>query len=60
MARKNFHGYSGGPTEAATTATPAQRRDGTVPGSQWVEYWRFDERFDLTAGDEIRARFGLL
>ncbi|CAN5543889.1 PhoX family phosphatase [soil metagenome] len=55
---ENFHGYFGGPKDAARTATAAQRRYGTVPGSQWVEYWRFDERFDLTKHPNEPNRFG--
>jgi secreted PhoX family phosphatase len=55
---ENFHGYFGGPKEAARAATPAQRRYGTVPGAQWVEYWRFDERFDLSRHPNEAHRFG--
>ncbi|GER15960.1 PhoX family protein [Variovorax boronicumulans] len=55
---ENFHGYFGGPKEAANHATPAQRRYGTVPGAQWVEYWRFDERFDLSRHPNEPHRFG--
>lgn len=55
---ENFHGYFGGPKEAAKDMTPAQRRYGTVPGSQWVEYWRFDERFDLSRHPNEPHRFG--
>ena len=55
---ENFHGYFGGPKEAAKDMTPAQRRYGTVPGSQWVEYWRFDERFDLHRHPNEPHRFG--
>ena len=55
---ENFHGYFGGPKEAAKSATDAQRRYGTVPGSQWVEYWRFDERFDLSKHPNEAHRFG--
>ena len=55
---ENFHGYFGGPKEAAKDATAAQRRYGTVPGSQWVEYWRFDERFDLSRHPNEAHRFG--
>ena len=55
---ENFHGYFGGPKEAAKDATPAQRRYGTVAGSQWVEYWRFDERFDLSRHPNEPHRFG--
>ena len=55
---ENFHGYFGGPKDAAAKATPAQRRYGTVPGAQWVEYWRFDERFDLSKDPNEANRFG--
>ncbi|WP_432731419.1 PhoX family protein [Variovorax sp. W6] len=55
---ENFHGYFGGPKEAARNATPAQRRYGTVAGSQWVEYWRFEERFDLSRHPNEPHRFG--
>jgi secreted PhoX family phosphatase len=55
---ENFHGYFGGPKEAAQAMTPAQRRYGTVPGAQWVEYWRFDERFDLSRHPNEAHRFG--
>jgi secreted PhoX family phosphatase len=55
---ENFHGYFGGPKDAARNATPAQRRYGTVAGSQWVEYWRFDERFDVSRHPNEPHRFG--
>jgi len=55
---ENFHGYFGGPKETAKDMTPAQRRYGTVPGSQWVEYWRFEERFDLSRHPNEAHRFG--
>ncbi|WP_431131914.1 PhoX family protein [Variovorax paradoxus] len=55
---ENFHGYFGGPKETAKDMTPAQRRYGTVPGSQWVEYWRFEERFDLSRHPNEPHRFG--
>ncbi|MGJ7492317.1 PhoX family protein [Variovorax sp. ZT4R33] len=55
---ENFHGYFGGPADAAARITPAQRRYGTVPGAQWVEYWRFDERFDLSRHPNEAHRFG--
>jgi secreted PhoX family phosphatase len=55
---ENFHGYFGGPKEAAADATPAQRRYSTLPGAQWVEYWRFDERFDLSKHPNEPHRFG--
>jgi len=55
---ENFHGYFGGPKEAATRASPAQRRYGTLSGSQWLDYWRFDERFDLSKHPNEAHRFG--
>jgi uncharacterized protein len=55
---ENFHGYFGGPKEAAKDTTPAQRRYGAVPGSQWVEYWRFEERFDMSRHPNEAHRFG--
>jgi secreted PhoX family phosphatase len=55
---ENFHGYFGGPRDAAARPDPAQRRYGTVPGGQWVEWWRHDERFDLTRHPNEPHRFG--
>ncbi|AMM26531.1 PhoX family protein [Variovorax sp. PAMC 28711] len=55
---ENFHGYFGGPKEAAGSVDEMQRRYGTVPGSQWVDYWRFDERFDITKHPNEPNRFG--
>ncbi|RYF30951.1 MAG: PhoX family phosphatase [Comamonadaceae bacterium] len=55
---ENFYGYFGGPKEAAGAINAQQRRYGTVPGSQWVEYWRFDERFDITKHPNESNRFG--
>lgn len=55
---ENFHGYFGGPKDAASRATAAQRRYGTVSGSQWLDYWRFDERFDLSKHPNEAHRFG--
>ncbi|MEJ8851356.1 PhoX family phosphatase [Variovorax rhizosphaerae] len=55
---ENFQAYFGGPKEAAVRATEAQRRYGTVPGSSWAEYWRLEERFDLTKHPNEPHRFG--
>ncbi len=55
---ENFHGYFGGPKEAAGLANANQRRYGTVAGKQWVEYWRFDERFDVSKHPNESNRFG--
>lgn len=55
---ENFHGYFGGPAQEAASASAAQKRYGTVAGSQWVEWWRFDERFDLSRHPNEAHRFG--
>ena len=55
---ENFHGYFGGPKEAAAQLTEAQRRYGAIPGAQWVDYWRFDERFDVSKHPNEPNRFG--
>ncbi|RZL91525.1 MAG: PhoX family phosphatase [Variovorax sp.] len=55
---ENFQGYFGGPREAAAQATAAQRRYGTLGGSQWIDYWRVDERFDLSKQPNEAHRFG--
>ena len=55
---ENFHGYFGGPKEAAASANAKQRRYGTVAGRQWVEYWQFDERFDVSKHPNESNRFG--
>ncbi len=55
---ENFHGYFGGPKEAASQPNEAQRRYGAVPGGQWIDYWRFDERFDITKNPNEPNRFG--
>ncbi|MDH6594787.1 secreted PhoX family phosphatase [Variovorax sp. TBS-050B] len=55
---ENFHGYFGGPKDGAPAPSAAERRYGTVAGSQWVEYWRFDERFDLRRHPNEPNRFG--
>ncbi|RZI76217.1 MAG: PhoX family phosphatase [Variovorax sp.] len=55
---ENFHGYFGSPKEGASQPTEAQRRYGAVPGGQWLDYWRFDERFDVTKNPNEPNRFG--
>jgi secreted PhoX family phosphatase len=55
---ENFHGYFGGPKQTGFQPDAAQRRYGTVAGGQWVEWWRFDERFDLTRHPQEAHRFG--
>lgn len=55
---ENFHGYFGGPKDAALQASEAQRRYGALPGAQWADYWRFDERFDVSKHPNEPNRFG--
>lgn len=55
---ENFQAYFGGPKASANRATPAQRRYGTMSGNSWTEYWRFEERFDLTRHPNEANRFG--
>jgi hypothetical protein len=55
---ENFQVYFGGPKEAAAHATEAQRRYGTVSGATWADWWRFEERFDLTKHPNEAHRFG--
>ncbi len=55
---ENFQGYFGGPRDAGFKPDAAQQRYGTAAGAQWVEWWRFDERFDLTRHPNEANRFG--
>ncbi len=65
---ENFHGYFGGEKaadsklggEKAADFKPdaAQLRYGTMPGGQWVDWWRFDERFDMARHPNEPNRFG--
>jgi secreted PhoX family phosphatase len=44
---ENFHGYFGADKSRPGTSDAAARRYGTTPGGQWVDWYRFDERFDV-------------
>jgi secreted PhoX family phosphatase len=55
---ENFHGYFGGPKDAGFKPSAEQQRYGTTAGGQWVEWWRHDERFDLTRHPNEAHRFG--
>lgn len=54
---ENFHGYFGSSTPNAVPDA-AQRRYGTVAGGHWVDWFRFDERFDLAQHPNEAHRFG--
>ena len=55
---ENFHGYFGAARDAGFQADAAQKRYGTVAGGQWVDWFRFDERFDLARHPHEANRFG--
>lgn len=55
---ENFHGYFGAERTGAANTDDAARRYGTVPGAQWVDWFRFDERFDLSRHPHEPHRFG--
>ena len=55
---ENFQGYFGGPSDPAFRADTASRRYGTVPGGQWVDWFRLDERFDVSRHPNEPNRFG--
>jgi len=56
---ENFHGYFGGPRQTGDTALPASlRRYGVASGGPWVDWWRHDERFDVTRHPNEANRFG--
>ncbi len=55
---ENFNGYFGGPSGSPFKPDAAQRRYGLSPGSQWVDWWQTDGRFDLTRHPNEANRFG--
>lgn len=55
---ENFHVYFGAPEDALPRPSAAQRRYGTVGGVQWTDYWRFEDRFDLSKHPNEANRFG--
>jgi uncharacterized protein len=55
---ENVQGYFGGAAAAGTTPNAVQQRYGTVPGGNWVDWFRFDERFDLTKHPNEANRHG--
>lgn len=55
---ENFHGYFGGSSQAGFPPDTAQKRYGTRAGGQWVDWYRFDERFDITRHPNEAHRFG--
>ena len=55
---ENFHGYFGADKTAVAPTDAAARRYATLPGGQWVDWYRFDERFDLSKNPHEPNRFG--
>ena len=55
---ENFHGYFGADKILGGTSDAAARRYGTTPGGQWVDWYRFDERFDVLKHPNESHRFG--
>jgi secreted PhoX family phosphatase len=55
---ENFHGYFGADKSLSGTSDAAARRYGTTPGGQWVDWYRFDERFDVLKHPNESHRFG--
>ena len=55
---ENFHGYFGADKSLGGTSDAAARRYGTTPGGQWVDWYRFDESFDVLKHPNESHRFG--
>lgn len=55
---ENFNGYFGGPAGNGFKPDASQKRYGLAPGAPWVQWWRTDERFDLTRHPNEANRFG--
>lgn len=55
---ENFHGYFGADKTAQASTDAAARRYSTLPGGQWVDWFRFDERFDVSKHPNEPHRFG--
>ena len=55
---ENFHGYFGADKSRGGTSDAAARRYGTTPGGQWVNWYRFDESFDVLKHPNESHRFG--
>ena len=55
---ENFHGYFGADKGAVAPTDATARRYATLPGGQWVDWYRFDERFDVSRHPNEPHRFG--
>ncbi len=55
---ENFHGYFGADKGVANAPDVVSQRYGTVPGGQWVDWYRLDERFDVSKHPNEPNRFG--
>ena len=55
---ENFHGYFGGAKDQGFKPDAAQQRYGTQAGGEWVDWFKFDERFDMNRHPNEANRFG--
>jgi secreted PhoX family phosphatase len=55
---ENFHGYFGADKGSPWAGDAASQRYGIGPGDQWVDWYRLDERFDVTKHPNEPNRFG--
>ena len=55
---ENFHGYFGADKGAAPAQDAASRRYNIAAGGQWVDWYRLDERFDISKHPHEPNRFG--
>jgi uncharacterized protein len=55
---ENFHGYFGGAKDKGFKPDAAQLRYGTQAGGEWVDWFKFDERFDMNRHPNEPNRFG--
>ena len=55
---ENFHGYFGGAKDQGFKPDTAQKRYGTQTGGEWVDWFKFDPRFDMNQHPNEANRFG--
>lgn len=55
---ENFQGYFGGAKDKGFKPDAAQQRYGTQAGGEWVDWFKFDERFDMNRHPNEANRFG--
>ena len=55
---ENFQGYFGGAKDQGFQPDAAQERYGTRAGGEWVDWFKFDARFDMNQHPNEANRFG--